>query len=415
MDAQLGRNDDRAESSRNEVPGDDCNNKHRFFQVTVGQMLMLIAVIGALFGVLMPDIHQTLLRRQRVKDAERLQAALAALTYAVRNNDLALTRRALEAGANPNLPSRNEISVLYDSIVNGRLDILELLLESGADAEQANEAPANLPGQVFGGGLPLFAAVGCKQPFDIRSKMIRLLVAHGADPHRQLYNRNAMDMTFDRPDPQMCDLLREYRLPYGPREMAAFNRLDELKRFVKESPEIVSQRFPHSNYAGQSPTLLAIALRRRYREMAQFLIESGAPLDMLVYEGSTHLHQAARGGDPELVRLLVSRGMDVNATDNYSDTPLTDSAWGGNPQVIAALIEAGADVNHQGVNRRTALHGAAGNDQVETVRLLLAAGGDPTLRDHKGETPVDLARAKNSQIAEILSQAIAAKAVSDRN
>jgi hypothetical protein len=254
-------------------------------------------------------------------------------------------------------------------------------------------------------GPPLFAAAGCDQPAEVREKMVRLLVARGANPRMLVHGHGTMDMAFDTSDAHMGALWRELGLPYGPREMAAFNRLDELKTAVQETPEILRRRYKTA-YAGAWPTLLGIALQRGYREMSLFLIESGAPLDVEHSIGGTLLHAAARGGDSGLIRLLVERGLDVNAADNWSDTPLCDIAWNGKPEAVAVLVELGADVNWQGVNGQTPLHHAVRHDQLETIRSLLAAGADPSLPDNKGETPLQLSKGRNAEIAKLLEQAV---------
>jgi hypothetical protein len=146
--------------------------------------------------------------------------------------------------------------------------------------------------------------------------MIRLLIQRGANPRAEVRGCTAMDfVVYGDGDGEVGDLLREHGLPYGPREMAAFNRLDELKRAVGEQPDLVKKRFqtPFFVPPGQGSTLLGIALGKGYREMGKFLIEAGAPLDELEGPGMTPLHTAARGGDPDLIRLLVARGLDVNA------------------------------------------------------------------------------------------------------
>ena len=105
----------------------------------------------------------------------------------------------------------------------------------------------------------------------------------------------------------------------------------------------------------------------------------------------------------------MARGLAVNATDDYHDTPLRDISGRDKPQAVAALLEAGADVNRQGLNGYSPLHGGVLGDRIEIVRMLLAAGADPTLPDRKGETPLDVARMRNPEIAELLEQALPAK------
>ena len=292
------------------------------------------------------------------------------LDEAVRGNDVGLARAALEAGADPNA---SLWSLLHTSIANGNMAMIELLLEFGADVERLDRLK---PAKIVPDGPPLYAAVGCNQPIEVRLAMIRLLVERDADARREVSQRNAMDIAVQDADAQVGALLRGYGLPYGPREMAAFNRLDELKRVVDQTPGVLNERYGpvYATRRGQGRTLLGIALQHGYREMALFLIESGAPLDTVESLGRTPLHMAAHGGDPELIRLLVARGLDVNARDDHQDTPLCDIAWQGKPAAVAALIEAGADVNARGLNKCTPLRHAARYHRVEIVRLLLAAG-----------------------------------------
>ncbi|HUY92808.1 MAG TPA: ankyrin repeat domain-containing protein [Pirellulales bacterium] len=405
-------------SPSGESPVAAIRKYRRFFQFTVRQMLLLFVLVTILFSLAAPRIRWSF-HVWRIQEASRKrEAAENDLRTALRMNNVALARQSLEAGADPNLipttrpwsPTApiNGLSSLRTCIANGQIEMMELLLEFGADIERI-ERIAGASSSPILSGPPLFASLGCDQPAEVRAKMVRLLVGRGANPRRlSTAGWSAMDMAFEVSDAQMGDLLREYGLPYGPREMAAFNRLDALKAAVQEKPELLQRRF-HSAYAGLGPTLLGIALRRGYREMSLFLIESGAPLDVVEGIGFTMLHEAARGGDPQLIRLLAQRGLDVNATDDWSDTTLCDIAWNGKPEAVAALVELGADVNWQGVNGRAPLHHAVQNDRLDVVRMLLAAGAAPSLPDSKGETPLDLAQSRNPEMAKLLEQAASTK------
>jgi|GEM_PF-3178286 len=399
-----------------ELPVATRRKNRRFFQFTLRQILLLFAVVSVLLCILTPRIRWAFHVRRIQEAGRRREVAEADLSIAIRTNNVALARRALEAGAEPNPPillSQPRLSWLCSCIANGQIEMVELLLDFGADIERIDQVPNSIPGPVRS-GPPLFAAVGCSQPAEVRTKMVRLLVARGANPRSQFAGHSAMDIAFEAADAQMGDLLREYGLPYGPREMAAFDRLDELKVAVQETPELLQRRFRDA-YAGRGPTLLGIALRRSYCELALFLIESGAPLDVREHEGYTLLHEAAIGGDPQLIRLLVERGLDVNATDDYSDTPLRDIAARDKPEAVAALLELGANVDQQGINGDSPLHSAVRSDRLETVRLLLAAGAAPTLPNSKGETPLDLARTRKPEIAKQLEQATDAERTTAQN
>jgi hypothetical protein len=374
----------------------------RFFAFTLRQLLLLCAVSAVLLGLVTPYIRRTLRGWEFQEEFDRRATVAKELQEAVEANDVERARRALEAGADPNLLYFTNL--FRACIVSGRVEMTELLLASGVDAERL----------IYGsyGSPPLFVAARDSPP-DVRRRMIQILVEAGADPRRQIGNPpfTVMDIAFDSSDARTADLLREYGLPYGPREMAGFNRLDELKRAVQQSPGIVKDRFRTYRWAppGREPTLLAIALERGYREMSRFLIDSGAPLDTVAYYGRTLLHLAADGGDPELIRLLVAHGLDVNAVDGSSNTPLGAIALRGKMQAVAALIESGSNVNDRGCLGATPLHAAVSGGQIKIVRMLLAAGADPTLIDEQGKTPLDLARTGNiwnPKIVELLEQAV---------
>jgi ankyrin repeat protein len=400
-----------AESDRETAadPGGSAGSQksRRFLQFTMREFLLLLAVSGVLLALVAPKLQQRLRAWRLSGDVRKMATADVELAGAVRANDLSRARSALAAGANPDFMSNQPGSrVIFDCIAKGQLEMMNLLLDSGADAEGTESVRFIGPG---GGGPPLFVALNCDQPPEVRCQMVRVLVAAGANPRRQEGRTNAMDLAVHRSDSQMGDLLREYGLPYGPREMATFNRLDELRPAVDNDPELVKQRFKSMYAAGPNdgPTLLAIALRGGYREMSLFLIDAGAPLDARQHLGRTLLHEAASGGDPELIRLLVARGLNVNAVDDhFHDPPLECAVGHDKAQAVAALLEAGADVNQRGANGRPPLYTAVLGKHVKIVQMLLAAGADPTIADMSGQTPMDLARAQNPALAKVLEQAI---------
>lgn len=371
-----------------------------FFQFNLRQALLLLAAIGVLLGIMTPRIRRAYYLSRMHEDAHRRDTASRDLVAAVKTNDVARARRALQAGANPDYNgSTGSPSLLDGCITNGSIEMMELLLDYGAGVE-----PQRPTAPLYGTALVL--AAESDQPPEIRCEIIRRLFARGADARGSRLGMSAMDIAVRLFDAPTGDLLRKHGMPYGPREMAAFNRLDELKRAVKAEPKLVQERFKPV-WAGAGPTLLSIALSGGYRQMALFLIDAGAPLDVVVYSKSTLLHEAAKGGDVELVRLLIEHGLDVDATDRYADTPLTDVVGRAEPQLVALLLEAGADVNHRGINDRTALLGAVQQGRLDIAQMLIAAGADPTIPDVWGETPLHLARTKYPAVAKLLGQATA--------
>lgn len=82
--------------------------------------------------------------------------------------------------------------------------------------------------------------------------MIRLLVRYGANPLKDYWGTDAMDVAVRAGDAEVADLLRDYGLSFGPRELAAFNRFDELKRAIEANPELLAIPDPLPRKLGHS-------------------------------------------------------------------------------------------------------------------------------------------------------------------
>ena len=320
--------------------------------------------------------------------------------------------------------------------------MMALLLDFGADIEEDGRLELNYD-------PPLFLAAGCSQPTALRIQMVKLLVKRGANPRRglgytdikpsmlpkKIYvplpegpgqetipHFDLMDRAVAISDPQLGDFLRQYGLPYGPREMAAFNRLDELKRAIRRTPGLLRERVKPASLItlqGQHRTLLGIAVERGYREMAKFLIESGSPVDTIqaptvhAYDIATPLFFASCRDDPEMIRMLAAHGADVNARSASNFMPLADCAGQASPEAVRVLLAVGANVNAlSSMYDLTALHNAAQANRTETVRILLAAGADPAIRDRFGKTARDYAtsrRPSDPELVDLLKQAVPGK------
>jgi ankyrin repeat protein len=143
-------------------------------------------------------------------------------------------------------------------------------------------------------------------------------------------------------------------------------------------------------------------------------------------DGVAPLFLAALGNDHEAVDILLNAGAEVDLPNVFKMTPLMIAAGmrasgrntlcgsGGDPartgRVMDRLLDAGANINVQvtGSNNRsgtlmayvagcdqegrTALMNAAWNGGDAMTEALLERGADPTLRDAKGMSALDLAR-----------------------
>lgn len=145
----------------------------------------------------------------------------------------------------------------------------------------------------------------------------------------------------------------------------------ELARLVRLlTPDNVNCR----DAQGRNSTPLHLAAGYNNFEVAQYLLEGlptangkiGGKADVNAPDkgGLIPLHNAASYGHLDIAALLIKHDTNVNATDRWGFTPLHEAAQKGRTQLCA---------------------------------LLLAHGADPTLKNHEGQTALDLASAEDVQ------------------
>ncbi|XP_063643068.1 ankyrin repeat and sterile alpha motif domain-containing protein 1B isoform X6 [Pan troglodytes] len=110
--------------------------------------------------------------------------------------------------------------------------------------------------------------------------------------------------------------------------------------------------------------------------------------------GYTALHHAALNGHKDIVLKLLQYEASTNVADNKGYFPIHLAAWKGDVEIVKILIHHGPShsrVNEQNNENETALHCAAQYGHSEVVAVLLEELTDPTIRNSKLETPLDLA------------------------
>jgi ankyrin repeat protein len=137
------------------------------------------------------------------------------------------------------------------------------------------------------------------------------------------------------------------------------------------------------------------------------MIAAGVDVDAPDAGGDVPLIMAAYLGHTEITRLLLEAGADVAAVDpGMKATALHAAAYAGRTEPAKLLIQHGIDVDAQGpYNGYTALHDAIWQNNVETARVLIEAGADLALRNHEGQTPLEMAQARGrKQIVAMIEQ-----------
>ncbi len=103
-----------------------------------------------------------------------------------------------------------------------------------------------------------------------------------------------------------------------------------------------SARLDPNRMTSHGFTLLNLAIYNHYDEIAVFLIEQGADVNIADSGHYTPLYTAAAAGDIMLVKLLIARGAFINGDPNCDKTPIQVAAWNGRPDVHDYLASLGA-------------------------------------------------------------------------
>lgn len=223
---------------------------------------------------------------------------------------LEIVRLLLESGADPNLPEEHIAPfghALHAAVVNRHRDIVELLLERGARPNVEVESSADT----------LNAAVRSGD-----DGMVALLCAHGAAspvPLLAYYDDLRTAAAVLAANPELAD----DRDALGNAASEAFTRL--VLRYAPDLPT-------RETVIGRTPTI------------TRLLLERGMDPSRGNWLGITPLHELAGRGDVANATLFLEHGAEVDAVDDeWRSTPLGWAARRGQAEMIELLVEHGAD------------------------------------------------------------------------
>ncbi|WP_310483144.1 ankyrin repeat domain-containing protein [Chamaesiphon sp. VAR_48_metabat_403] len=212
---------------------------------------------------------------------------------------------------------------------------------------------------------------------------------------------------------------------------ARFGDLTKLKNLISIDRSLVQANGWHGtkplHYAAQSGSLECVKflvangadvnaksivnkttaiLEASTEEIALFLVEKGARVDIMDSSGRVPLDSAIQRKHVEVVRYLIDCGVDVNylsgsGFNTMMQWALTeifrDKEQSGyseiveiSRQIVEMLLKAGGDPNQRNRSGTTVLQVAVGMRYKSIIELLLNYGADPCIRDAWGNSCFDL-------------------------
>ncbi|EEY23984.1 ankyrin repeat domain-containing protein [Verticillium alfalfae VaMs.102] len=293
-----------------------------------------------------------------------------------------VVRRLLGAGADTDTPDMSGDTPLIVAARNGKIVMLKLLLEGGADPNICDWRR----GQT---ALSLAAEAG-------HDGMVDLLCLHSATASlADDQGMTPMAHALENDHEGVARKLADHEALHDPRDAAQI--LSDTLASVRA--KIVD---PYGDLNDEAALPLAAA--DGCEDVVTRTLDHGVNVDVTDEDGRTPLSHAAGNNNIEIATLLLDRGADVNPRDNMQWTPLMAAAERGHEQAISLLLERGADVNARDDNGMTPLLLIAADGNTKALTLLLDAGGDPSARDQVDNLTImgRAAEADNVAMVEIL-------------
>jgi ankyrin repeat protein len=346
-----------------------------------------------------------------------------ALVAVIRSGNLKVLESRLRSGADPNaLSSSHRCTPLEAAAEINAVDAIDLLVRYGADPNRASAF----------GWTPLMFAVSAG-----KLEALQRLLASGANANSRSVHGTALSEAVEKRKVSMVEALlsagADVPTDFTSPLLSAVNQHDlaivrALLRFGATPNVALPQR--------SSP--LALAIEHSDDEIARVLLESGANANSKSWDGFAAVFLASRMGKKDLTRLLIRKGAkrrpmwqgallrgaetgDVNAIrdaldrgisaetpDRTTQTALAIAASNGRRAVAELLIRRGARVNHVDREHTTALMEAAAADSPEIIKLLLRHHASIDTQDYLGKTA--LIRASETDAANAVQALLGAYA-----
>lgn len=171
----------------------------------------------------------------------------------------------------------------------------------------------------------------------------------------------------------------------------AHGNFAKVQEIFAQYPEVLNMS------AAWDETALGAASHMANREIATWLLEQGAPLDIFaaIILGKKAEVQAFLEADPGLANARGAHGIPI----------LFYPVIVGDRETAEVLLSLGTDVN-AGAGGNTALHGAAWFNQPAMAAFLLDRGARADAQDYQGKTALQVAEEnKHTAVADLLREA----------
>lgn len=160
--------------------------------------------------------------------------------------------------------------------------------------------------------------------------------------------------------------------------------LKTVKAILSQNPEKLNA-LDEGKY-----TPLHWACMRAHWDVAQYLIEQGADLNIQGGDGGSPLQWATHHDNVEIVKLMIDKGAKLNVQNQWGMTELHTAIWRGNIHVVDYLLDQGSNPLIKTNEGWTAMHYAFRSGHDDVIELLRNRGLSLRVQDNNGRYPQHL-------------------------
>ncbi|KAM0235337.1 hypothetical protein ACHAP5_009732 [Fusarium lateritium] len=279
--------------------------------------------------------------------------------------------------------SKHDMSALHYACISGDRDIMEMLVESGAELDTMTDR----------GYTPLSLAIDCGN-----RSVVELLISKGADIHlADNHGMTPLHRASQLGHLKIVEQLIEHGAEISTLSKDTYTPL--LYAAVSGQSEVVTlllDKGADSSDADKNGyTSLHLASLLGNQTLVRQLIDRGADFAALSKQGYTPLAAASLSGQTQVVRLLLESDANLHQLNEADFMPLILAAEGGHVEVVKMLLEHGVDWDKENEKGYSSLQSACEKGQSELVKLLLQSGADWRYVGHEGWTSIFLAARNN--------------------
>ncbi|XP_062873697.1 ankyrin repeat and death domain-containing protein 1B [Trichomycterus rosablanca] len=306
-----------------------------------------------------------------------------ALHYAVAGKNVQAVDVLLRRRAKLDLQDKFGLTPIHLTAWFGSLEILKLLIQSGADQRVKNTEGMN---------MMHCAAVNDHTDIveyivnDLQMKELDKEDNHGNRPFAVAAEHGCVRMLqMLMEEPYQMATMEENKNGNTPLHLAAKNGHLEALELLLEHFEIRNE----VNHAGE--TALFLATDGSYDDCVLALLNSRCDPNIPDTNKTSALHAVCEKGYTSVAKLLLDNGAVINTRNQYLQTPFHLAVKNCHITVIETLLEYSCDADAQDHLGQTGLHVAAELGKIDLLEMILKADVNIEIRDRQEKTALGVA------------------------